>query len=282
MRKIKKRVSRKVDDKVNKSYQNWLSILIGIFGLVIAIIAAIPDFLALDKDAPQLYYSKSTYQVILPEGIDKNKVLDLLSKNQVPHGKLELQIINKGEGPSSTIKIRIQTNAKIKYLTTIPPKNDKVAWVEIGKNEIFALDSTMIATQELNSFPVGKPFIFQTWFVFDSLQNRAKLNLNENIQLYYDGKPAIEIADIKAAPELTLLSRFEVPLKILLGTFFLTLIIALVSKVIIDPVFRINLFVSLLQSIPIAGTLISIYTSDLANSLADWIKRKDKHSKDEN
>lgn len=269
-----------MNDKSNGSYYNWLNLLIGLLGLVIAVISAIPGFMALSKDEPRLYYSKSTYQVILPDGIDRNKVLGLLSKNQVPHGKLELQIINKGEGPSSFVKIRIQTNARIKYLATIPSINDKVAWIEIGKSELFELDSTTVATQELKSFSVGEPFIFQTWFEFDSLQNRALSN--ENIQLYYDGKPAIEVADIKTAPQLTLLSRFELPLKVLLGTFALSLVLALLSKVIRNPEFREQLVASVVASTPVVGLVTSIGSSMMADLIKQWSKSKDKDSDDKN
>jgi len=253
---------------------NWVSPFIGFFGLLVAIISLVPSFLSLRKDEPLVSYTAKVNQIAVPSGMNFQNVLEILTNNQIPHGKIELQVVNNGEGPAKELKVRIDSKSKITKYSTIPSDTDNPAWVNVGTPTITSTVDSTIAAQSFKSMAVGKILKIEAWFVHKLGPKTEASNFIPSYQLevYCDGKPAISVNDLSSAPKVTLFSHFKLPLWILGCTFLLAFLIAFLVKLIRDKEFR-----STIGDLFVGDTIIgSIAVGTATSLLFDIISNKIK------
>jgi len=209
---------------------------------IASIISLIPDFLVLKKEEPKVFYSWTIDIIDFPENEDIIKVFNYLSDNKLPHGILEIDIINKGNLPAKEMTVRTYLDLKILKLLTIPSREEKVAWIEFADNEEFYIDNKMVVIKKFNNFATGKPLKIQAWIQFDSTQvfnefKKQTILKNEypleppyvqliydidDFQVYYDGKPAEHVGSIYHMQNITWKYRLNRQFRIFVKIIVLT------------------------------------------------------------
>ena len=220
-------------------YGKWLNPIVGLLGLIVAIIALVPSFLSLRRNEPKVYFASSLTEIQLPDGMDTSNVLDTLSKNGIPHGLFQIQIINNGEGPVSELKLRIQIAAVKGRYKTVPESTDYPAWIVIQTPTVSNDPNQMTISQNFKDVAVGESLKANVWFEHlspDSLLGTDKLLTD--VQVYYDGKEGIYVDDISKATKVSWLSHFRIPGIVVGVSFALMLCIAILTKLKNDPSFR--------------------------------------------
>ncbi len=234
---MKKESSKKNSRNIKISpIVNIIIISIGTLAAIIALIIKVVEY---NKNEPKVYYSANRSQISFPQEFRIKETLKLLSMNEIPHGNIEVALINKGRGPASKIKVRIEVCAKMVELSIHPSKDKKVAWVEIGDCSFDTLDKSMIVTQMFHSLVVGKPLIIKTWFE-RYLEEADDLipALNDSVEVYFNDRPAIKVGNIASITKDTWLSNFRIPFIIMLITIIVTVLFAFLVKLFKEPQFR--------------------------------------------
>jgi len=213
-----------------KNNQIWkTTTILSVLALFVAIIAAIPSFLSLEKPVSKLFYSEISNLLNIPKEIDTDELKKLMETNKIPRATYELSLKNLGNSSAELVKISISSDQKIMNLSFIPDKNEHPIWVDF-KDIIYLNDSTRIKIEledlainhELKVI-VGYAEKLPTEILSEIINNGLTAELSENLE---------------KEPQWNKFQLFRLPLFILAGGLIITILVSIVIFIIKSKKFR--------------------------------------------
>ena len=195
-----KEVKRKTDDLRSlsevgvKSNDTRITLIVGVITVIATIIAAIPGFVTLNRDRPDVYFSQETASILNSTVTDFDRIKGVLKSNGIPDSLSRLTIVNWGNGPANFVRFRAAVPGEVQKITSSPSALDKPAWVDLPLDFGAPTGSSNIAF-EIKMLAPTKPIIFQVGFYGNSLTNRLAW------EVFFDGRPAILAAEVNARPQ---------------------------------------------------------------------------------
>ncbi len=212
----------------SKSRLNSTSLL-AILTLIIAIVAAVPGFLSLNNDHADIYYSVNTSHVSIPTSLDNKKALSVLESNGIPGTTVELSIVNQGNSSADSVKLSIKAPVNIMAVWSTPSSDDNPIWVTLP--EIKNINTSPIFQAEVTALSATMPLKYYVGYLYSP-------DSPPEIQVFYSGKPAVQIENISDVGEWSKWSVFILPLQILAGGVALILLWIFILALYRDPIFR--------------------------------------------
>ena len=200
------------------SWESKLATAIAVLTLLITIVVAIPGFMALNKDHPDVFYSVSKSEIVIPESLDKQKVSRTLSDNGVPTGNLIVSLINQGNIAANEVKVAVRAPGEIIVVDTNPNISEKPIWVDIPK--IAVSSKSQSETFVFQNLVSGKKLVLSVGYQKDA-------QATSSVSVVYDGKEATIASEITTIPKWSPWKVFIPPLLIVLGGIGLIFLVAI-------------------------------------------------------
>jgi hypothetical protein len=152
------------DQSAQNTSRFSFSAFIGIGTLIVTVIALVPAFLSLNKEAPDLYYNYEIQKSETPAFVNESKFKDFLRENNIPGNRVSISFRNNGNAPAKEIKFSIKVPGVIIRYEYKPKKVDKPVWVDVPDTKDYGFASTVpsvsqsiknLATNKTISFSVG-------------------------------------------------------------------------------------------------------------------------------
>jgi hypothetical protein len=203
-----------------KNQSQTPTVIIGIVTIIATLATAIPAFVSLNRDRPLVYFTSQSISVLNPASPDAPRVAEVLRSNNVPTARTVIALENKGQGAASEVRVGLQTGGPVRDVSTTPSSKDRPVWVTIPPIPPSA-SSDSVVSLELKQMAPGRSLVISV--AFDAaLSAKAE----PAVDVFYDGKPAVRVADLPAAQPLSMASTFRTPLLVLVGGMVLTMVVA--------------------------------------------------------
>ncbi len=206
----------------NSGSGQWISLLIGALTIVATIIAAIPSFIGVTQDRSSVFYQTEVFSILNPGSPDIDRVSAVLRENKIPDSRLTVICMNTGNGAAKELRVRIQVTGDIQEGFTEPVPADQPIWVT-PPDSIKPSENGTVLTAKFRDLAPGKPVSISA--AYFSSQNTT----HPVIDVFFDGKPATQVKNVRDAPSYTFVGAFRLPLTIFgVGLAFAVLVAAIV------------------------------------------------------
>lgn len=183
--------------------------------LLIAIIAAAPGFLSLNKEQAKIYYSISKSGIQVPDSMNTEGVRKILSDNGIPSDTLSISIINQGNAEADAVKVSVKTAGNIIAASSNPKVDENTIWVDIPKIDIENKPNNVQFS--IKNLGITKIITFDFGFQRDQTSK-------SDIQVFYNGIPAQLVQNVSTVTPWSTWHVFKIPGLILAGgTIFVLL-----------------------------------------------------------
>ena len=214
------------ETKGGKKWQHRVTTILGVVTVLVTIVSAIPNFMGLYSELPDVYFDRFSSSVIIPQSIGEKRVRKILQSNGIPDSTFRINLINQGNGFAKEVKVAIEVPGQIMALTSVPSSKDEPIWVDVP-NLGFQPNSNKTHIT-LKNMATTKPLRIEVGYW------KASEEKDELVDVFYDAKPATLVSDVGSIKKWQHLKPFRLPLTILgiglLVIFLWVIIIVLIEN----------------------------------------------------
>jgi hypothetical protein len=205
-----------------------VSLLLGVAAVLVAVVAAVPSFLALRAKAAAVLFETASSQMILPESADRDTVRRLLRANRLPDASTRIALTNRGDNAASEVVVSVRVPGIITASRITPTPSDRPAWVSIRVDSIADPSRVRYTLQNLGTGPT----------LTIEISYLAEASGDPTWDVFADGKPARATTSLSALPPNVNAISFRGPLRILLGGLVISLLTLFGLKAVENAAFR--------------------------------------------
>lgn len=199
------------------------SAVLGVLTFLATITAAVPAFLALNKNEPLVYYSVEDKPLPFSNVETMKEFREFLVQKNIPPDNLEIKLRNVGNAPAKEIKLLVNVPGNLVKWEYKPSKNDTPPWVDVPNNFNSGFNSNISRKDDKVSNLAADNTLSLTVGYLGKNKEVPKA------EIYYDGVKANLITDITKAPKYNKFAVFKLPAVILVAGIIITILWATAS-----------------------------------------------------
>lgn len=169
-----------------------LGLVLSVLSVLIALISAIPSFLALRAREPHVVYSASRAQMLYPRHADRDAIKALLKERAIPDAYAELALSNRGDQPAKEVVVSLCVPGRIVAEQTTPAVEERPAWVSLRKDSELEKDPTRVR-YILTDLGLARDFSIKVSYISQSDEPPTW-------EVFADGRSGLLVGDIGAIP----------------------------------------------------------------------------------
>ena len=197
--------------------------------LIAAIIAAVPGFLALNKEHAAIYYAVTASGIQIPDSLDPNSVRKVLSSNGIPSNTVNIELINQGNHQADEVKISVSVPGEFVTFSSTPKKDDNPIWVQLPSLQLPSNKSSV----QFSVSQLGTTKRLDLSFGYQKGSEEMP-----EVQVFYNGNPAHLVESVNVVSPWSTWDVFRIPLFILVGGLIVVLLWAAGVVIVNTPKFK--------------------------------------------
>lgn len=174
--------------------------------LIVAVIAAIPAFLGLNKEQSHIFFSDQTTGIMVPSSLDEPKVRSILASNGIASDYVTLDLVNQGNKEAPEVRISVTVPGNIMSAWTVPALSDKPIWVQLP--DLSQVKGQSQLQTIIKALAITKPVTLHIGY------ERTEKS-STHIDVFADGRPATRVEKIESVPPWSAIDVFRLPLIVL-------------------------------------------------------------------
>jgi len=202
-------------EETSNSGSHTSTTVIAVLTLIAAVVAAVPGFLALNKEHAAIYYAVEASGIQIPDSLDPGNVRKVLSSNGIPSNTFKIELINQGNHQADEVKVSVVVPGEFMTFSSNPKKDENPIWVKLPEVKLPSnKKSVQFSVSELGT---TKPLTLSFGYQKESDEK-------PEIQVFYNGNPAELVDSVLTVSPWSPLDVFRMPLYILGGGLILVLV----------------------------------------------------------
>ena len=218
--------------------------------IVATLFAAWPAFVQTFGDRPQLFYSVTQSQLMIPRSLDGDRIRKMLRNEGIPDANVRIQVVNQGARQASEIKIGLSVDGALSSIKTEPDPSGNPVWVSITPPDLsqHGGNATLVLKNLVPNRIVSAEYVYHG------------ASAKYSCDVVADGLLAEQVADVALVPQWSLWQTVRRPVLLLAGGLAISIGLGVFVAAWRNAKFR-SLILEVLDVVsPVSARLLSLFT----------------------